>query len=227
MFTVTTGQLLRDAMASIEQAGTGEEEPAPVLLHSPPSDRAGHGGTVGWHPLVAIAAAGHIVQHWSDGWQHKGPFEVEAGSPAGRAAVLLYPGTPSFASRRLEAGGHPSDGIRVRELCGHHGCAEDAPAGPGSRCSAHFSDPVPTWRKDSTYWARIAIDAWRTKYPTRGEEKTLLDNERHRLIEGALSIGMRSSDLHETTGIDRAAIDRIADPQRAPEWEGHPLDGPA
>ncbi|WP_043463923.1 hypothetical protein [Kitasatospora sp. MBT66] len=215
--TVTTGQLIREAMASIEQAGTDEGTPTPVVLDSPSTERVGWGGPVEWHPLVALAVAGHIVQHWSDGWQHKGPFEVETGSPIRRTAVLHYPGTPRFASRRLMAGGHPDDGIRVRELCGHRTCMEDAPAGPGSRCPAHFGDPVEGAHWDHTRWARIAAEAWRTKHPTAGEEKVMLDNERNHLIAAALGVGMRPIDLHRATGIARTTIDRVADSQPAPE----------
>lgn len=208
--TITTRTLIETAMHSINEAGAGQ--PDPITLDAPPSDRPGHGGPVEWHPLVALAAAGHIVQHWTAGHRYRGPFEIESGRHVGHAATLTSPATGTQPALRMEGGGFPDQGdIWVRELCGHTGCTANAPAGPGSRCHDHLGDPAPDGQS-ATHWAQLAAAAWRRQHPTAGEEARLLDNDRRALITGATRAGLTKMELHRATGIARTTIDRIIDP---------------
>ncbi|MEU8480994.1 hypothetical protein [Streptomyces hygroscopicus] len=175
---------------------------------------------VAWAPETALAVAGHICQHWGIGVSTR---RLIVERYRGFVVTLRYEvwhGTYRLNVAELE------DGPQVAELCGRIDCTDPAPAGPSSRCSRHFGDPVPDSQQD-THWAQIAAEAWRAKYPTAGEEKVLLDNARNALVVGALAAGMRPMDLHRAMGIARTTIDRIDAPQPDPEWDGHPLDGPA
>ncbi|MFJ5071615.1 hypothetical protein ACIQC7_34885 [Kitasatospora sp. NPDC088556] len=223
METVLTRDLIRVAMESIEQAGT-DRDPTPVVLEFPTSEHMG--AVVRWHPLVALAVAGHICQWWSPSRQQRGPFVVETGWPLRDQVVLRCPESDRGPSLRVLCGGDPLFGIAILELCGHPECQEPAPAGPGSRCPAHFTDPVPKGR-GQTYWAEIAAGAWRTRYLEGDEYPQRVASRRAGLVAAAVAAGMDEEEVAAVAGLGGAVVDEILHPEPVLEWTGHPLDGPA
>ncbi|MFB7673192.1 hypothetical protein ACFC26_17460 [Kitasatospora purpeofusca] len=223
MESVLTRDLIRLAMDSIERLGTGEDLPDPVVLNLPEGLPQSHGRTVRWAPLVALAVAGHICQHWHGGNRQRGPFLIENGHAAGGWATLLALGDNGSASRRLQAGGSPwsEHGIRVVELCGHRGCGEHAPAGPGSRCPGHFGDPAPRGER-GTHWAEIAAQAWEERYGSNGDEHPRrVADRRSWLVKSAVAAGMTEDELAAAAGLGGGAVDRILRPRSEPERDDY------
>ena len=153
MTTITHRQLAISAAARYE---TNED------LQLPLPD----GGTVPWSPSVAFAVLGHMSQHWTGLAR---PITVESGRPGAGSAVLRMDGTELVpTTHRLAAGTRADNGLPyVRELCGHISCPRTAPAGPagpGSRCPDHTTDPVPAADLPPTgvNWPRL-----RGRKPTR------------------------------------------------------------
>lgn len=165
-----------------------------------------HGGTttVSWDPETALAVAGHICQHWGHGIAtRRVTVEHE------RSFVVTLRHEEWYGTYRLRVRKLP-EGPQLTELCGHDGCDWEAPAGPGSRCAFHTTDPVPAG-KEPTYWGRIAAEAWAAKHNPQGERGRLADNERNGVIIGGIRAGLKKKELHQITGIARTTIDRILD----------------
>ncbi|MFE2729196.1 hypothetical protein [Kitasatospora sp. NPDC059327] len=222
-----TRDLISSAMESIERAVSGGE-PDPVVLNLPDDLPRARGRTVEWEPLVALAVAGHICRYWSQGLGPRGPFEIEDGEAAAGWATLRSPGNGRLVSRRLQAGGGrwAEHGIRVVELCGHQGCGERAPAGPGSRCPQHFDDPSPAGGP-GTHWAEIAARAWADRYGADGaEHPRRVDDRRASLVTAAVAAGMTEEDLAAAAGLRGDVVDEILRPRPRPQDDGDQYDGP-
>ena len=178
---------------------------------------------------TAAALAGHIYQHTPLAASTALTVERIA-SP--RRAILTS--SVSWMRRRILVGDHTdneyADGCLIVELCGHTGCAQSAPAGPGTRCSRHFTDPVRNGY-EPTYWAQLAAEVWAASHKETGEEGTLWRNRRNGVVMGAVAAGMEKMEIHRITGIARTTIDRILAPDVAASVgeEGDPEDlyGPA
>ncbi|MEV8605548.1 hypothetical protein AB0465_37400 [Streptomyces griseoviridis] len=164
-------------------------------------------GEITWAPETALAAAGHICQHWGIGVSTR-PLTVEAHRLGGITVVLRH--EVWHGTYRALVQESPDLGSAIVQLCGHIGCTEEA--APGARCHLHLTDPTPE-HYPPTHWAEIAADRWGRRHPTSGENKTLLDNERNQLIRAALDAGMKPIHLHRRTGIARTTIDRVLSPQ--------------
>lgn len=159
----------------------------------------------------------------------RGPFEIEDGSSPAGWATLLSPGDERLPSRRLQAGGSQwgHRGIWVVELCGHRGCAERAPAGPGSRCPGHFGDPGPRG-KQGTHWAELAAHAWAERYGADGSEYVRrVAEQRSWLVRAAVAAGMAEEDLAASAGLSGDVVDEILRPRSKQEWDGGYDDAPA
>ncbi|MFJ5926497.1 hypothetical protein ACIQF6_28235 [Kitasatospora sp. NPDC092948] len=224
MESVLTRDLIRLATESIDRLGAAEELPDPVVLELPDTLPLSRGRTVEWHPLVALAVAGHICRYWAQGAGPRGPFAIEAGSSPAGWATLVSPGNGSCPSRRLQAGGGPwsPSGIWITELCGHPRCTEPAPAGPGSRCPSHFGDPGPSGGT-GPHWADLAARAWGERHGADGREHPRRVAERlSRLVKQAVAAGMPKEDVAAATGSRRAAVAEILrpapDPEQGDEW---------
>lgn len=162
-----------------------------------------------WDPELALAALGHMAQHWPSYVQE---IAVEGGTPGAGAAIL----TGAHGDRgplRIRVGlGEAPGTAAVRELCGHPGCDNTAPAQAGTRCWEHFQDPAPAG-ETATYWAEQALTAWAEVHaaPT-GEAASYADTVRRSLIHAARAAGMSKNRIHVVTGVARSTIDRIIDP---------------
>ncbi|MGW4803030.1 hypothetical protein [Kitasatospora sp. NPDC004272] len=228
MESVLTRDLVRLAMESIDRLGTAEELPDPVVLELPGTLPVTRGRTVEWHPLTALAVAGHICQHWAQGEGPRGPFVIEDGESASGWATLASYGTLRTGSRRLRAGGGPwaETGIWITELCGHRHCNEPAPAGPGSRCPGHFADPDPSG-KQGRHWANLAARAWQERYGAEGPEHPRRVEERRSwlVVEATAAGGMSAQAVATATGLAVDAVQEIV--QRPIVWPGTRRPGTA
>jgi hypothetical protein len=194
--TVTARQLVLSAHARMSD--TPVEGLDPELRLELPG-----GGVAKWSPETAIAVAGHIYQHWTQGSGL--PLIVERYDRI--TAGLRSQGTNRLPSRRIRVSDGPEP--TITEMCGHEGCDQEAPAGPGSRCTLnHITDRVPRG-EDSTYWARIAAEAWAATYNPRGQWAHMHENRRNGIVRAAYLAGMPKTELHQITGIARTTIDRI------------------
>lgn len=159
----------------------------------------------GWCPEVALAVAGHISQHWIHATTK--PLHV-AQARSSFTTVLSY--TDGDRTYRLAVyGGLYASVVKgeqvLAELCGHDDCFNPAPAGPGSRCFQHTTDPTPR-NEDTTYWGRIAAEAWAAH---SNPHRPRADQERNGVVLGGLASGLGRMDLHKITGMSRSTIDRI------------------
>ncbi|MFJ1992999.1 RING finger protein [Streptomyces asiaticus] len=206
MTTITHRQLINDAIKAEDTliATSGDDPHADIYVHIP---HPGRGKKTNWWPATAYATAGHIAQHWNS---TTAPLTIEDGQF--NRVWLRMEATPMHPAYRLEATQGEGTEPVTRELCGHTGCREIAPAGPGSRCPKHFTDDTPTG-KGATYWAELAATAWAETNSPRGEAVQLADNVRNGIVIGGLEAGMTKHRLHQITGIARTTIDRIIEPQ--------------
>lgn len=199
-------------------------EDIPTTLNDPdPAPNARATATI--KPATAAALAGHIYQHSPSA--ARTPLMIERIVSPWRVCLTASIG---WKSRRILVGDHTDnlddESCLVLELCGHIGCDEAAPAGPGSRCSTHYADPVPEgW--PSTYWAELGATAWAQAHNETGEVGILLRNQRNGVVMGSLAAGMDKSAIHRLTGIARSTIDRILTPERASSVDDDPDYGPA
>jgi hypothetical protein len=176
-------------------------------------------------PSTAIALVGHLYQHTPS--EAENPLTVERIVSPWRACLTS---NISWKQRRILVGDHTDDpgseSCLIEELCGHVGCNEEAPAGPGSRCSVHYTDPVPAgW--STSYWAELGIEAWARAHKETGEEGALVRNRRNGVVLGGVAAGMEKAAIHRLTGIARTTIDRILDPVPDRQWEDDDPNGPA
>ncbi|MFJ4679197.1 hypothetical protein [Kitasatospora sp. NPDC088783] len=222
MQSVLTRDLIGLATRSLDRPGAGGA-PDPVLLPLPDTLPASRGRTVRWHPLVALAVAGHICRHWAQGEGADGPFEVEDGQSASGWIVLASPGD----GRRLQAGGDPwaPSGIWITELCGHPACPQAAPAGPGTRCPDHFTDPDP-YGAPGTHWADLATRAWGERYGGDGPEHPRRTDERRRwLVEAAVAAGLPEDEVATAIGTGPATVREILRPAPLPALDANYDEG--
>lgn len=176
-------------------------------------------------PTTAAALAGYVCQHTPSACS--APLTVERIVSPWRACLTSNIG---WKRRRILVGDHTDDpgseSCLIVELCGHVACTEEAPAGPGSRCSNHYTDPVPEgW--EPTHWAELGITAWARTYRETGEEGTLVRNRRNGVVKGGIAAGVEKATIHRLTGIARSTIDRILDPAPATQWDDDDPNGPA
>ncbi|MFE3601333.1 hypothetical protein [Streptomyces sp. NPDC059142] len=180
------------------------------------------GGTaeISWAPETALAAAGHICQHWGD---FSGISTRRlALEPARGFSVILRHKTGHGFYRIVVT--EDVDGPDVGELCGHAGCPETAPAGAGSRCPDHVTDSVPHGA-DRAYWGVIAARAWARTCATTGEAGVRNQTRRDGVVSGGIAAGMQKIDIARITGIARTTIDRII--QGPPAVQADDSDGGA
>lgn len=176
------------------------------------------GEPIRWTPEVALAVAGHVARYWPGATTR--PLTVESHTPH---RVLRYEQWHGTYRTHIAT---PDSGTVITELCGHPSCPTPAPAHAGSRCTDHFGDAPPKGHS-VTYWAETALAAWAQAHPARGEEKRAHDTARNALLHAARQAGLKPMAIHHLTGMSRATIDRVLNPQPAPAWTGHPDDGPA
>ncbi|GAA1011544.1 hypothetical protein [Streptomyces thermogriseus] len=167
-----------------------------------------HGGetTVSWAPETAVAVAGHICRSWGRE-AGVGTRLVAVECERGFAVTLRYTPAAGDGPYRLRAAQPPGE-PKVIELCGHDGCDCPAPAGPGTRCAFHVTDPVPAG-EERGYWGRLAAEAWAATYNPRGERARLADNERRGVIIGGIVSGLTEEELCRITGIDLLEVKDI------------------
>ncbi|MFE3629466.1 hypothetical protein [Streptomyces goshikiensis] len=176
-------------------------------------------------PTTAVVLGGYIYQHTPDAVHTE--LAVDRIASPWRAVLSSSTG---WKRRRILVGDHHDeeslDGCLIEELCGNAGCyMEPAPAGPGSRCHRHFTDPVARGLP-STYWAELAAQAWAHVHRQTGEAGRVWRTRRSSLVIGCHEAGMQKMRLHEITGLSRATIDGII--ERTPIISaGDDLYGPA